>query len=57
MGVEKSNVTLTCLFEDSIPPVNNVTFYENGKLILLVSYCIVSLKRIILKYFEIKWFC
>jgi len=37
MGVEKNNVTLTCLYEESSPPVNNVTFYENGKLILLVS--------------------
>ena len=31
-GAEGENVTLTCQYADSVPPVNNVTFFENGQL-------------------------
>ena len=31
MGVEGSLVTLTCDFVDSVPSVNNVTFYDGGR--------------------------
>jgi len=37
IGVEGSNVTLICTYNQSNPSVNNVTFYENGELFLLVS--------------------
>ena len=32
MATEGTNVTLTCDFQNSIPPINNVTFFENGHL-------------------------
>ena len=31
VGVEGDKVTLSCKFNDSIPPVNNVTFYDDGQ--------------------------
>jgi len=30
-GVEGTTVTLTCSFNDSYPPVDNVTYFDNGQ--------------------------
>ena len=35
MGVEGTIINLTCQFTESIPPVNNVTFFDNDQQIAI----------------------